>query len=602
MRAPRFLHVAHVAHAVHVACVAQVALAVLVPAAALAQPAPPAPPAGPGAAPGDLDRAKDLFRRGNELLKANDNEAALELFLKSRALVPSVPNTMNAAIALDRLARADEALELYEALLTEFGPRMEEDDKRAVAAAMADLKKRVGSLDVSSNVEGTLVVDGRKRGTVPLTSPVKVLPGKHIVRVLRDGYAPGEAIATVTVGQAARVDVRLEALAASGRLAVTDDAAAPGVDVLVDGAPVGPAPWQGVLAPGRHVVSLRGKDVGTGPMVANVVVGQVVPLRLRSVPVGPPLRIEPEPNGATVTIDGVLVGAGAWDGRLPLGGMHTIEVADEGYQTKHVHLDGSQRGVVRVALSVDESHPRWKAGQRAHIRADALFGLGFGAGLSGDASRPCPSACTEVKSPRAYLLGARAGYQLPSGLTPEIGVGYAHIASSLTRTIATGEGYDYRFDDAITVDGPYVSGGLSWRLPIGNTFHVAPRVTIGAFFARSKDTVEGDLVRTGEKEPVRVDGSGKSVRGLDFFAMPELSMGVTIGSFHLGAGLGVALFLVDAPKLPLGDTSVKAPCNQATTPGTVPLCGVASSRVIASEQAYQRFTLWMPQLAAGWTF
>ena len=401
-----------------------VALAFATTRLALAQqaPVPPpgsaAPPAGATAPPAasasaELERAKDLFRKGNELMKAGDMASALEQFLRSRAIVPSVPNTMNAAICLDRLDRADEALDLYAQLLTEFAGKVDEDDKRAVSQSMASLRRRVGSVDVAANVDGTLIIDGRKRGQLPLTGPVRVLPGKHAVRVLKDGYAPAEARVEVKIGENVVVDLKLEALAASGRLSVVDDAGATGLEVVVDGAPVGPAPWEGVLAPGRHVVLLRGRAVGTAPTVANVVVGQVVPLHLRSQPLGAPIRLDPEPATATLTIDGVVLGKGAWEGRLPLG-THLVESADEGYITAHTHLDGAAHGLIAIKLPIDGAHPRWRTANESHVRIEAHGGYAFGGGLSGSAESGCPGACTGLSAPSGLMVGVRGGYVLPS--------------------------------------------------------------------------------------------------------------------------------------------------------------------------------------------
>ncbi|MBI4700565.1 MAG: hypothetical protein HY744_05280, partial [Deltaproteobacteria bacterium] len=116
----------------------------LLAATAPAQPTPPAGgPPGPTAAepagqpepPPDpkLAEAKRLFFSGNELRLAGDYQRALDYYLESRALMPSVANTKNAAICLDELGRYDEALELYEDLITRFREEISEEDRAAVA-------------------------------------------------------------------------------------------------------------------------------------------------------------------------------------------------------------------------------------------------------------------------------------------------------------------------------------------------------------------------------------------------------------------------------------------------------------------------------------
>src|SRR5262245_28072816 len=63
---------------------------------------------------GRLESARYFFHQGVELLLANQPERALDFFLRSRELVPSAKNTIDAGICLERLGRHDEALELYE--------------------------------------------------------------------------------------------------------------------------------------------------------------------------------------------------------------------------------------------------------------------------------------------------------------------------------------------------------------------------------------------------------------------------------------------------------------------------------------------------------
>src|SRR4029079_1027927 len=99
-------------------------------------------------------------------------------YLRSHRLVPSVPNTMNSALTLDHLGRYDEALEMYQDLLTRF-PDLEEKERKSVAPVIAAPRAQIGALEVSSNVAGVLMVDGRQRGKIPLSSPVPVLPGTH---------------------------------------------------------------------------------------------------------------------------------------------------------------------------------------------------------------------------------------------------------------------------------------------------------------------------------------------------------------------------------------------------------------------------------------
>ena len=73
--------------------------------------APSASTASPAVDP-KLEEAKEWFRKGNLLRKAGDCQKALEMYVRSRRLVPSLPNTLNSAFCLDQIGRYDEALEM----------------------------------------------------------------------------------------------------------------------------------------------------------------------------------------------------------------------------------------------------------------------------------------------------------------------------------------------------------------------------------------------------------------------------------------------------------------------------------------------------------
>ena len=84
-------------------------------------------------------------------------EPALALFLRSRALVPGKANTTNAAICLEKLGRYDEALDMAEEVIAKFsGSSRRERAQGHRAKRMAELRKKVGSLVVTSDVDATL--------------------------------------------------------------------------------------------------------------------------------------------------------------------------------------------------------------------------------------------------------------------------------------------------------------------------------------------------------------------------------------------------------------------------------------------------------------
>lgn len=211
-------------------------------AAPAAAAAPPAPPRA--LSPTErLDRAKELFNRGNELLQEGRREEALDHFLRSRELVPSYGNTRNAANCLDILGRHDEALAMYEALLDGFGAELDREDRAVVDRRMAELEAGMGALVIEANVDGEVLLDDRPRARLPLDRPLRVMGGRRRLRVVRAGYEPFET----TVDIKPRVPMLVEA-----RLR----------PALPDEAPPPPPPPPSAFAPGWFFEAFGGYAAG----------------------------------------------------------------------------------------------------------------------------------------------------------------------------------------------------------------------------------------------------------------------------------------------------------------------------------------------------
>src|SRR6185437_960700 len=185
-----------------------------------------------------------------------------------------------------------------------------------------------------ANVDGVLVIDGRPRGRLPLPHTVRVLPGRHRARVVKDGYETAERLFTVAAGETASADMSLQPLAQAGRLRV-EDPTNEGAEVFVDRVHLGSAPWEGTLAPGEHIVWTATGDRGSAPTRAIVVQGQIATVRLSSQRLGPTASIVLEPASADLTVDGTSVGSGSFSGRLPVG-AHELSASEPGYFTRTV--------------------------------------------------------------------------------------------------------------------------------------------------------------------------------------------------------------------------------------------------------------------------
>lgn len=382
-------------------------------AAAAAQPAraaPPAPPAPTAPAQDDQDavarqnEARRYFDKGLAFFEKEAWDAALAEFIRSRKTSPTRAATKYAASCLRELRRFDEALDLFEEVLA-FSNLAARDLKFA-QEGIAALTPQVGTLTIKGGEPGaSIVIDGRYRGTLPLPGPLRVMTGSHEIGAFKDGLDPFGATAEVSARQQAVAQLR--SLSTGGRLKVSEQRGRV-LDVVIDGTVVGKTPWEGPLAVGEHLVTLRGSvspdagaecapgdaptapgksgasrgsvDLGTQPVSVPIRLQDVTKLMLTAEELDTTLRVEPVPGGASLAIDAVVVGRGAWEGRLRVG-EHTIEVTADGFlsETRRVRLERRKRLVVAVELRRDRNTREWRAARNAWSGASfAVGGLGLG--------------------------------------------------------------------------------------------------------------------------------------------------------------------------------------------------------------------------------
>jgi len=474
----------------------------------------------PARAEGSADtetRARALFEQGLDLARSERWDAALAAFLRSRELHRSRGNTQNAAIALARVGRSDEAFDLFSELLRDY-PGLSSQDQALVQAELGKLAPLVGSIDVvSSDAGASVLIDGRARGKIPLSGSLRVAAGARIVRVVKTGSAPFETRVDVAGGETARVNVKLEALRRAGSLRVSESRNAP-AQVFVDGGLVGDAPWEGRLSPGRHVVRLGGADrLGTDPVSVAVSENEQSRVALELVPVECHARIAPTPASASVALDGVELGRGVWQGALSCR-LHRVEAREEGFVTirRSVTLEALRQTSVEIELERDPSSPRWRVVEPPHLAFDLSVGAPLGV-LGVTRPNGCDDACSAPLPLGAQAsLGAR--YVLGSGLG--FGLELAALrATADTKRVGTrihdlsdGGSADARFDDDARLDGVQALAQVSFER--GKDYWVFGRAGVG-FAVAELDVARRGTTGSGEKIDARRSAVNAEFLALD---------------------------------------------------------------------------------------
>jgi hypothetical protein len=582
------------------------------PPAASASPDTTNPPAAPAFSAGSrappasaVEEARAELRKGLALFQAGDPERALGFFLRSRAIFPAKGNTLDAAICLDRLARYDEALELYEEVVATFGTAFNDDERTSVPRAMTALRGRVGSLVVLANVDGAVVVDGRARGKLPLAAALRVMPGRHQVRVLKDQYATFEQYVEVQLGAPVSIDARLEPLQASGGLRV-EDGTLPDALVLVDGVVLGAAPWEGHLSPGDHLVSTRKGNSGSAPTRASVLQGQTTLIRLSSSPLGPVRRLTVTPRTAELSLNGVALGKGRWEGPLPEG-TYVLEASEEGYVARSTTFrQGVESGptdeATSLALPVDEQSPRWPRKPSGRVVVGAIVGYGAGRSFAGDAESSCPGACAHDGAVNGLLVGARVAYAFPFRVGLEVAGGHLSLNNTVSRSVASGvllgaSPVTYSLHDLLRFNAYFFGGAVSYWAPIAPRWAIRSRITAGLLAAQVTDVLTGNAVASSGSAPLGITGAGTTLPSYPFFVMPELGVELAVGAVRLGIELGALFVPSTGPVYPLGPALVAPVCDPKNP---VQIGCARDSPVLKNETSYRPFGVLFPQVTASY--
>ncbi len=195
--------------------------------------------------------AVDEKRRGDELLESKRYLEALAAYEAAYALEPNAALLYNRGRALQFLGRYPEALEAIERFATEAPPELRARVP-GLAQLRAELHDQVGTVTVTSKVEGARVLLAERQVGVTPLAPLKVSAGRIVVEGFADGYFPVRREIDVAGGATVKVDLALVSRDTSGFVTVRSHV--DGARVLLDDKLVGVAPVEAGLLQGTHAV------------------------------------------------------------------------------------------------------------------------------------------------------------------------------------------------------------------------------------------------------------------------------------------------------------------------------------------------------------
>ncbi|XXT18665.1 PEGA domain-containing protein [Sorangium sp. So ce429] len=549
-------------------------------AAAQAAPAPPPAPAIEVPIPESVrQEALAHFEKGMALLSEGAWSPGLSELMLSRKLFPTRIATYNAAVALRKLQRYDEALDMFETYLRDFAVSAEEQAE--AQRAIADLRTLVGTVElVGAEVGALIAIDGQDRGQFPPIRPLRVSAGSHMLRVFKEGYDPLEVRVDVPGGQTKNVQAKLSKSASLGRLRIVESSGKP-VSVVIRGTVVGQAPWTGTMPVGDHAIMLRGEGkIGTQPVTASVKSQSLTTLSLMAEELDAMLQVEPEPLGASVWIDSVNVGSGVWVGRLKQG-THQVEVRFDGFlpSSRSVTLRKGDRPRLKIPLERDEDAEIWSKPPKFTLDVTTSFLIA--PTLGGDLASGCATGCESSIGLGALGL-IHGGYELGWGFGAGIEVGGLFAVQNLANRTASVLPVGNQAPNAGTANEALrlggVLAGITAGYHFGERFPVLFRVGLGALLGEVRDERAGTFALTPDRrrpseapgQPARV--AFDAAPQVDFpwaayaYLEPEVRFGLRLSErFELSAGMKLLMLL-----------AIRKPTWDSTRPIPADLDGVAT--------------------------
>jgi hypothetical protein len=150
------------------------------------------------------------FKKGVDLFKEGDYQAALIEFRRAHDLAPNFNVLYNIGQVYFQLQDYPNALTSLQKYLSEGGSKIPSSRKQEVERDIEKLKSRVANVDVTTNVEGAeITIDDVNVGRSPLGKPVLVGAGRHRVVASKTGYVSASKTIEVASGDTPRVSLEL---------------------------------------------------------------------------------------------------------------------------------------------------------------------------------------------------------------------------------------------------------------------------------------------------------------------------------------------------------------------------------------------------------
>jgi hypothetical protein len=318
----------------------------------------------------DPAQAKEHFDRALAHVDRREYRKAVAEFRQAYESQPHFSVLFNlgqAHVLLDEPVEAIESLGRY---LEQGGTSVPTERVEEVQSTLDQQRKLVGELVVQASPLGAAIaVDGRPAGVTPLSRPLILRTGRHLVKASLSGFRPAEQWVDVIHGHASVVDLTLpqpepppHPTLVSGQLEV--GCAIVGVSVHIDGSPRAETPLRVTLLvePGPRQISFERPGYRFSSRTVTLRAGETSRVECRGSLIQPlpdklaaRLTVRTTPvDHARVVVDGIPAAA---EMRLPAG-PHRVVVSRAGYEpwSRNVHLSAAQTLEIHAQLVPEASY------------------------------------------------------------------------------------------------------------------------------------------------------------------------------------------------------------------------------------------------------
>lgn len=331
--------------------------------------------------------AAQRFDRGLALFNEGDNAGALAEFKQVYSTLPNPVVLYNIGLVYAAMGRPVEAVDALKQVASDKS--LSPAQQQRAQSTLTDQESRIGRLSITSVPPGArIIIDNVDVATTPLSAPLRVAAGTHVVGAVAAGYALARKEVVVAGNAEAQVHFELLRQDATRDANLTVRSRLPGAEVFINGKSAGKTPLHTSLSvpPGHIAVELRRPGYVTAKTQLDLGEGSTGEISL-----------DPSIDSSALSTEGVLLAVdvgrkeaelfvnqehlGPYRGpiRLPPG-PHRVRVEAAGFLPfeRNIQLVSGKDNVLRGKL---EPTPETRAAHDANVSLHRTWGLiGIGAG------------------------------------------------------------------------------------------------------------------------------------------------------------------------------------------------------------------------------